>query len=176
MAAYAGTLTSLTRVVKKLGGSPGVGLVAGTFNLTNYNSTLAEVTGITSEFRSAPNVVCSGVSSNGYLVKWDASGKAFKAFYPTKAITPAGTNSKPSFVVQSSGAIGTNMELGLSADSDAATFEGGVGITAARTLTTTSPVGTPTFTGTAVAAQAATEVANDVNVGTVDFIAVGIAP
>lgn len=62
--------------------------------------------------------------------------------------TPEGTNSKPSFTVEASGAVGANMDVGLSADSAAATFEGGTGITAQRTLTTTSPVGTPTFAGT----------------------------
>jgi hypothetical protein len=78
--------------------------------------------------------------------------------------TPAGTIvvTKPTFTVEAAGAIGTDMEVGLSADSAAATFEGGVGITAQRTLTTTSPVGTPTatFTGTAVAAGGFVEVAN----------------
>lgn len=44
------------------------------------------------------------------------------------------------FVVESDGSIGTNMEVGLSANTDAATFEGGTGITAQRNLTATSPV------------------------------------
>jgi hypothetical protein len=43
------------------------------------------------------------------------------------------------FEVQSSGAIGSSMEVGLSANTNSATFEGGTGITALRTLTTTSP-------------------------------------
>lgn len=50
---------------------------------------------------------------------------------------------QPSFEVLSAGAIGTNMEVGLSANTDAATFEGGTGITSIRTLTTTSPVQAP---------------------------------
>ncbi len=91
-------------------------------------------------------------------------------------------STKPTFTVEASGAIGTNMEVGLSADSAAATFEGGVGVTAQRVLTTTSPVGTPTitpgaytpagtnsaptFTGTAVAAAALAEVANTTNLST----------
>ena len=40
------------------------------------------------------------------------------------------------FVVQSSGAIGSNMEIGLSADANTASLQGGTGITAARTLDT----------------------------------------
>jgi hypothetical protein len=56
------------------------------------------------------------------------------------------TSSKPTFSVQASGAIGTDMGIGLSADSASATVEGAVGITAERILTTTSPVGTPTIT------------------------------
>lgn len=45
----------------------------------------------------------------------------------------------PYLEVQSSGAIGTNMEVGLSANTDAATYEGGTGITALRTLQATAP-------------------------------------
>lgn len=45
----------------------------------------------------------------------------------------------PYFEVQSSGAIGSNMEIGLSANADTATVEGGSGITALRTLQATAP-------------------------------------
>lgn len=61
--------------------------------------------------------------------------------------TPAGSNSKPSFLV-ANGTILANGNLGLDADSASAHVVGGTGITADRTLTTTSPVGTPTFSGT----------------------------
>ena len=114
-------------------------------------------------------VVLGGNSASGaYKLHYDTVNKKLMVFRQA-GHTPAGTNSQPSFTVASAGAIGTNMEVGLSADSAAATFEGGVGITASRTLTTTSPVGTPTFTGTAVAASALVEVANAVNLSSLTF-------
>lgn len=83
----------------------------------------------------------------------------------------SGTISKPTFTVEASGAIGTNMEVGLSADSAAATFEGGTGITAQRVLTTTSPVGTPTFTGVA---GASTQVPNATNLSAITALPVRV--
>ncbi len=105
-------------------------------------------------------------TSGGVVVQWDYDSQKLMAFR-SAGFTPAGTNSKPSFTVEASGSIGSNMEVGLSADSNAATFEGGTGITAARTLTTTSPVGTPTFTGTAVAAASLVEVSAGVSLASV---------
>lgn len=111
---------------------------------------------------------------SGYVMNYDASTRKVLV-YVTGSVTPAGTNSKPTFTVEASGAIGTNMEVGLSADSAAATFEGGVGITAQRILTTTSPVGTPTFTGTATTAAALAELANGTSFTTAFTVrAVGI--
>lgn len=75
------------------------------------------------------------------------------------AYTPLGTNSKPTFTVKT-GTILANGTIGLDADSAAANVVGGTGITADRTLTTTSPVGTPTFSGTAASLT-----------GTVSFVA-----
>lgn len=63
-----------------------------------------------------------------------------------------GTVSKPSFTVNS-GTILTDAGLGLSADSAAANLVGGTGITTNRTLTTTSPVGTPTISGVAAGSE-----------------------
>lgn len=101
----------------------------------------------------------------GFVFAYDKANKKLQA-YQSAGFTPAGTNSKPTFTVEASGSIGANMEIGLSADSASATVEGGTGITAQRTLTSTSPVGTPTFTGTAVAAAALAEVANGVDLST----------
>lgn len=75
------------------------------------------------------------------------------------AYTPLGTNSKPTFTVKN-GTILANGTMGLDADSASANVVGGTGITADRTLTTSSPVGTPTFTGTAASLT-----------GTVSFVA-----
>lgn len=160
---------------------------------------------------SAPQVGLGVIQSlviqpaGGYTFEYISSTGKVKA-YVTGAATPAGTisvptftgtassltatSSKPTFTVESAGSIGTNMEVGLSVDTDAATFEGGTGITAQRVLTTTSPVGTPTitpgaytptgvvsaptFTGDAQAAAVLAEVANSTNLAGVTFTFVAI--
>lgn len=121
------------------------------------------------------------------------SGTAAAQIFTGAAASLTATSTKPTFTIEASSSIGTNMEVGLSADSAAATFEGGVGITAQRVLTTTSPVGTPTitpgaytptgtnatsavtFTGTAVAAGPLIEVANGTSIAAANtnFRAVG---
>ena len=83
-------------------------------------------------------------SAQGYVFAYDATAQKVLAFIP------AGTVSKPSFTVKN-GTIGSNMTTGITADSASANFVGGTGVIADRTLTTTSPVGTPTFTGAALA-------------------------
>jgi hypothetical protein len=100
--------------------------------------------------------------TGGYVFQYDRTNSLIHV-YRSAGATPAGTISKPTFTVEASGSIGSSMEVGFSADSAAATFEGGTGITAQRVLTTTSPVGTPTFTGTAIAAGALVEVAGAVD-------------
>lgn len=228
MAAYAATVTAPDNVAKKLAAT-GLGILRGTVNLSNYNSTLAEITGITGKFRSAPTVLLGGASSNGYIVAWDTTGKAVKAFYPTKAVTPAGSVAAPTFTGTTHQA---DLDLatpvfsgtGLTASGQAITTTDnqtmtlnqcagmwlmaatvtapaleivsntavngapavftvkGVAATDAgayKVVTTPTITGTnsaPAFTGTAVAGQAGTEVANDVNVGTVSFVAFGPAP
>lgn len=83
MAAYAHTVTSGMRKPEKI--APGLGVYHGSVDITNYNTTLAEVVGITGKFRSAPVVICEGVSDAGYLIQWDPVGKSFKAYYSTTA-------------------------------------------------------------------------------------------
>jgi len=88
MAAYSATVTLVDRVANKL--SPaGVGFVRGTIDVTNYNTTLAEISDITGLFRGDPTVVLGGISDNGYLVAWDPTGKAVKAWYPNQALAAA---------------------------------------------------------------------------------------
>lgn len=93
----------------------------------------------------------------GFVFQYDFTNSKVLV-YQSATVTPTGTLSKPTFTVAASGAIGTGMEVGLSADAATATFEGGTGISAERILTTTSPVGTPTFTGGATTAAALAEV------------------
>src|SRR3990167_1783501 len=91
MAAYAATVALDQRTAIQMANNA-FKLLSGSVAITNYNSTLAEITGITKMFAGdAPRVICDGVTSNGYLAIWVAASKALKCFYPTKAITPAGT-------------------------------------------------------------------------------------
>lgn len=159
MAAYAATVTlSVPHVIKGIGP---LGVLFGSVSISNYNGTLAEITDITGAFKGAPVVIPNGVSSNGYLVKWDPTGLAFKCYYPTKAITPAGSVAAGNIAV----ATGT---AGDAVTNNAGTLNSVGGQDVA--------VAAQAFTGTAVTAQAGTEVATDVNVGIVQFVAFGIAP
>ncbi len=85
MAAYAVTVTPAIPVLRKILGYFGIGLLYGKANISNYNSAVAEVTGITGKFKSAPVVVNSGVSNGAVkqLVLWDPTSKAFKCYVPT---------------------------------------------------------------------------------------------
>lgn len=158
MAAYAATVSSLMQRAVKVDQVVGVGVYAGNCNLSNYNSTLAEITAITKKFQSVVAVVAEGVSDTGYLIKWDATSKAFKAYYPAPQHSHG--------LIVTKGAIGANLEVGLSADAAAATLNNNT-IAATLTLNAPDPVAN-------AAAAAGTEVANDVDVGAFDFIAVGI--
>lgn len=85
MAAYACTVTPDTPVALKLLQFFGIGVLIGKANISNYNTTPAEVTGITKYFRTTPCVVPTGVSSGAVkqLVRWDRTAKAFKCYVPT---------------------------------------------------------------------------------------------
>jgi hypothetical protein len=156
MGAYAATLVKDSPTVLKL--SPKVGLLFGTVNITNYNSTIGDV-GIAAYFKTVKQVICSGVSSLGYLVRWDSASGGFKCYYPDGAAVPAGTISA-GVVAVTAGTAG-----------DAVTNNNGVlNSTGGQDLA----VAAQTFTGTAATKAAAVEVANDVNVGLVDYIAIGI--
>jgi hypothetical protein len=65
--------------------------LSGKANITNYNQTLVEVSNITRNFKTVQNVVCEGVSTNGYIVRWDRTSKSFKCFYPRAAQAVAGS-------------------------------------------------------------------------------------
>ena len=147
MAAYAATVALDQRTAIQMANNA-FKLLSGSVAITNYNSTLAEITGITKMFAGdAPRVICDGVTSNGYLAIWVAASKALKCFYPKKAITPAGTAGNA--VTNNAGVLESSGGQDLAVNAQA-------------------------FTGTAVPAQAGTEVANDVNIGTVNFLAFGV--
>ncbi len=165
MAAYAATVTSTLKRAVKIDMVTGIGMFVGKCDITNYNTTVAEIKGITGKFKNLMQVVVSAISDNGYLVRFDETDLGFKAYYPT-ALEAAHAHD---FVV-GSGTIGTNMELGLDVDTDSGKVEGGTGIVAERTLSANTPVAT----AGAVTATAALEVANDVDIGVVEFVAYGL--
>lgn len=139
MAAYAASVTLDIPEARHL--APGVKAVWGKCAISNYNQTGAEITGITGLFVTTPRVVAEGLSSNGYLVRWDETDKAFHAYYPTvpQALVASAT------VTAAVGFDGSGDEASAGAQ-------------------------------TAFGANAAgAEVANDVNVGTVSFVAIGFA-
>jgi hypothetical protein len=107
MTAYTATVTLDSRP-GRLGNSP-FGVVGGTCNLSNYNQTLAELTTITKAFLPSGllRVVADGLSSNGYAVKWDTTGKAFKAYYTATPLltTASGSVSHAMGVTASSGTL-----------------------------------------------------------------------
>lgn len=57
----------------------GMGFITGIANLTEYHSTLAEVTDITKHFRDL-EYVSGGKTDAGYDVRWNESDKAWEAW------------------------------------------------------------------------------------------------
>lgn len=92
MAAYACTVTPDIPVIRKSLGFFGIAMLWGKANITNYNSTTAEVTAITGKFKNgSPRVLCLGVSNGAVkqLVRWDDTAKAFKCYVPTTGLETA---------------------------------------------------------------------------------------
>ena len=164
MAVYANTVTALMKRAVKVDQVTGIGMYVGKCDVTNYNQTLAEITAITGKFGTLLQVVCSAISDNGYLLRWDVVGKAFKAYYPTAAaavhthdLTYIGgiTITEP-VAIEGGDKLGKNAATNRTiVGADFAT-KGGVN------------------TAAAVSATAALEVTNDVDVGVVEFVAYGL--
>jgi len=92
MASYAATVTLDTPGVERI--SRNYGMLAGKCNITNYNTTGVEITGITKYFKDDSvdiRVISDGVSENGYVIRWDPTDKCFHAFYPTAITSSSGT-------------------------------------------------------------------------------------
>ena len=151
MAAYAATVTSTMKRAVKVDQITGFGMFMGRCDVTNYNQTLAEITDISKKFGTLMEVVVSAISDNGYLMRWCKVGKAFKAYYPT-AVAAAHTHA----VAVTAGTAG-----------DAVTNDSGV-------LNSTGGEDLVTESAGAVTATAALQVASDVDVGVVEFVAYGL--
>ena len=141
-----------------------VGVYSGSIALTSYD-TLAEITDITKMFKGGkPRVIVDGVSSNGYLCRWDSTAKAVRAFYP--GIASAHTHD---ILIIGGGTItstlGTDAQPALT--KNAATNQTIAGANSATKGGVVAATPTP---------AAGSEVAAAVNVGTINFIAIGPAP
>lgn len=84
MAAYASTVTAVMKRAVKIDSVLGIGMFVGECNITNYNTTLAEITDISKKFKSVLAVVAA-VSDNGHLFEWIDATKSFKVVTPTNA-------------------------------------------------------------------------------------------
>ena len=141
MTAYASTVTLDHVGAERI--SKNFGMIVGKCDITNYNTTGAEITDITKHFRTIKRVIVDGFSASGYLVRWNTTDKCFHAFYP-RAAQAAATTDKLTITASGSG----NITDGQSVTVNAA-FRSAVDV------------------------AAGSEVADDVAIGEVNFIALG---
>lgn len=83
MAAYAATVTISGRKAWRSGVS-GFSVLRGTVDITNYNTTLATITGISGKFIDNPTVILNSISTNGICGNWVPVSKSIKAWFPTQ--------------------------------------------------------------------------------------------
>lgn len=164
MAAYAAAATLVgTRSALRLQHSR-IGVLFGTVNVTNYNSTLVEITDITGHFRADPIVVLGGLSDSGYAGEWIDATQSIKCWYPSKAQTH-----DHDFFVSGGEAAATTARI--------ATYATNILGKEAATDITVAGADSATKGGVlseTLAAAAGTEVANDVDVGAFKFFAIGL--
>ena len=83
MAAYASSVVIADAGPQRISGSP-IRVLRGTLTVSNYNSTLVEIAGITGRFRTTPTVILGGVFSGGnHVGQWNAASKSVKAWVTT---------------------------------------------------------------------------------------------
>lgn len=157
--AYTAAVTSPMKQPERI--SRSLGVYAGRVAISSYHATPAAITGISRYFKvggvanftnGIVSVACEGMSSLGYVCRWSNGVSAFKCFYASN-------------IVPVSIAVDSNVGAGA-----ALLFGSGGG---AAALHATSAVGNITMT---VAAGPALEVANDVDIGTINFVAIGFVP
>ncbi len=78
MAAYAAAVTSVMKRAVKLDAIEGIYMYAGQCDVTNYNTSLVEITGITGKFGSIIAVIAQGSSDTGWVPQWVTASGAFK--------------------------------------------------------------------------------------------------
>jgi hypothetical protein len=164
MAAYASTVTNYTNGIERI--SRKLGMLCGQINITNYNATTTEETSITRYFKaSAASGLEKGIlslqvvsSENGYVLGFNKTTGKFKA-YRTAVASVTGN------VTVGGGAAGE--ALGITPDSNSGA------LTKAAATARTIPIATLLGAAPAVAAAALAEVADDTDLGTFDFVAIG---
>lgn len=83
MAAYASSV-AISDPVPQLSANSQMKMIRGVLTVSNYNSTLAEITGITKYFKGTPTVILGGAFSGGNHVGfWVAASKSVKAHVTT---------------------------------------------------------------------------------------------
>jgi len=87
MAAYAYTFATKFRKSIRIGEN--LSIIAGTIDVTNYNSTTKpEITEITKKFKSTLAVVFDGLSDAGFAANWDDT--SVKCWAPTQQTASVG--------------------------------------------------------------------------------------
>lgn len=164
MAVYSATVVSPMKGAERI--SRSMGVYAGKVSVSNYNQTLAEITAITKYFKPTGNATTGGFthgivsveltpSESGYLGHWDYTTGCVKCYYVDKSTTPTGTVALAASATMSAAGVPVLWNLGTGA------------------LGSTGTVGTSPLTIGAIAAAAASQAADDTNIGTFGFVAIG---
>lgn len=157
--AYTAAVTTPLKQAERI--SRSFGMYAGKCNISEYNTTLLEITGITRYFKTGGvsgftggivAVVADQVSENGYLVQWDYATGAFKAYRPSNIVATT---------------LGVAVNSDVSSGTIAVIYGSGE-----KVLHATSGVGSLDVVQAAVT-SAATEASNSDDVGEVSFYAIG---
>jgi hypothetical protein len=76
-------------IAQRVGNRP-CGLISGSINITSYDTAHPALTALTGLFKPSGKlrVVATGVSSNGYVLRWDNATNSFKA-YSSNGAAPA---------------------------------------------------------------------------------------
>lgn len=87
---YTVTLTTLGRKPMQAGYGPPTGAVAGTGTLSSTDNTATTTPALQGLFRTGGPlyVICDGISSLGYVIRWDATNHIFRAYQSTAAGSP----------------------------------------------------------------------------------------
>lgn len=145
MADYAATVTLDLPRTERI--SQNLGALPGKCDLTNYNQSGEELTDITNYFRTMLLCVCEGLSDNGYIPRWDRTDKCFHAFYPTSLVLTdddGADTAGKAVYFDEDASLGERLLFESPSDADG------------------------------VDHHPAVEVANDVDVGVINFLAIGI--